>query len=1127
MAKIQCKMCGGMVELQDGMTVGECPYCGSTTTFPKLSSPLDEQLYGRAEHYRLAGEFDKAVAAYESIIRANPEDAEAYWGLVLSSFGIEYVEDPASHERIPTCHRVQYESILADSDYKSALEHAVGAERDVYEREAARIAEIQKDILSISSQEEPFDVFICYKETTDGGSRTKDSAIAQDIYYRLANSGLKVFFSRITLENKLGYEYEPYIFAALHSAKVMLVIGTCKEHFNAVWVKNEWSRFLALMKNDRSLLLIPCYRGMDPYDIPEELSMLQALDMSKIGFMQDLMHGIKKVLEADNDEKGPDTIPSSSASVEPLLKRILLFLKTEEYDNAIQYCERVLDMEPENSQAYLYRLMAENHIQSEDELYLLPDSLEKYKTFNLLMEFADADMRKRMGVLRQKQRDHKTYESLKWRMKRASTFKEWNELAKLSLSIKGFNDADELGRKCQESAQRIFEDAQKKYQTHYEMANRYLGDECTTPEEWDDLAKEFESIGNTLPEAAESARQCRENVVTARFNNACKLMQAAQDSIGFEVAAAAFNELIKESPDAKAMLLQCRENILRLEYRKALSLMDEGQYEQAIKALQKLTGYSDSASVILQCEKLIVERRHKRKLIKLGVVAASILFVCLAIAVPIIVARHKQDAMRRQKLEALEKSAMALYKGKASNWETIEALSKEMKVLDENVALSWQGKANTMKISLHRNHVNSLLNGNDKEKWTKIEGLLTDMQSLENENAFIQRKTGDGKHEKENSVVESLKKVIDEKHKSEIEDALETILNTKPLPDVKAFLQNLESLALISEDAAQKWKVLMKEKLLKYEQEILKVPSGAHIPPYCQKVQTLVTAMKPFDAKKAQDWMDFAFDTLPYFTIKLSDKVTLEMVKVQAGTFLMGDHTYSNPNETLHRVRLTHDFWIGRFEVTQEQYETIMMSNPSPYKKGENYPVTSMEYNDAREFCNRLTEIGLEEGILPKGYIYDLPTEAQWEFAARGGLASKGYIYSGSNEMNDVAWSFKNTKNTPCQVGTRMPNELGLHDMSGNVAEWCRDRCKDYGAVVSTDTYKNDVVEPLCQIGSRYIVRGGHSSYLDLLRVSSRFSHAFKNSDTGFRVALVAFDSSVNGFRRRVPPPKLMGEGKQ
>ena len=182
-------------------------------------------------------------------------------------------------------------------DYQAALQYSDGITKRQYEKDAAKIAEVQHGILATCQNEQPFDVFICYKESDENGSRTKDSTLAQEIYYQLTDQGRRVFFARITLEDKVGTEYEPYIFAALNSAKVMIVVGTKPEYFNAVWVKNEWSRFLAMMKKDRSKLLLTCYRDMDPYDLPEALAVLQSYDMSKIGFMQDLTRGISKVLD--------------------------------------------------------------------------------------------------------------------------------------------------------------------------------------------------------------------------------------------------------------------------------------------------------------------------------------------------------------------------------------------------------------------------------------------------------------------------------------------------------------------------------------------------------------------------------------------------------------------------------------------------------------------------------------------------------------------------------------------------------------------------------------------------------------------------------------------------------------
>ena len=300
MAIFKCKMCGGSLEISADQHTAVCEYCGTEQTLPRLDDDRKPNLYDRANHFRRNNDFDKAMGIYESILNEDSTDAEAYWSLVLCRYGIEYVEDPATHKRIPTVNRAQFTSIFDDDNYKSALQYADGSQRRIYEEEAQAINEIQKGILAISQKEDPFDVFICYKETDNSGRRTQDSVLANDLYYQLKNEGFKVFFARITLEDKLGSAYEPYIFAALNSAKVMVVLGTRPEHFNAVWVKNEWSRYLSIVKaSNGKKTLIPAYRDMDPYDLPEEFSHLQAQDMSKLGFMQDLTRGISKVLDAD------------------------------------------------------------------------------------------------------------------------------------------------------------------------------------------------------------------------------------------------------------------------------------------------------------------------------------------------------------------------------------------------------------------------------------------------------------------------------------------------------------------------------------------------------------------------------------------------------------------------------------------------------------------------------------------------------------------------------------------------------------------------------------------------------------------------------------------------------------
>ena len=236
MAIFKCKMCGGTLEINDGESIALCEYCGTKQTIPTAKDEALQGLFNRANILRMKSEFDKSEQLYEKIIQADPQQAEAYWGLILCKYGIEYVEDPKTFKRIPTCHRASFESIISDDDYKSALEYADYSQRVIYEEEAKEIDRLQKEILELSKKEAPYDVFICYKETDDTGTRTQDSVIANDIYYQLTQEGLKVFYAAITLEDKLGSAYEPCIFAALNSAKVMLSIGTKPEYFNAVWI---------------------------------------------------------------------------------------------------------------------------------------------------------------------------------------------------------------------------------------------------------------------------------------------------------------------------------------------------------------------------------------------------------------------------------------------------------------------------------------------------------------------------------------------------------------------------------------------------------------------------------------------------------------------------------------------------------------------------------------------------------------------------------------------------------------------------------------------------------------------------------------------------------------------------
>ena len=365
MAVLKCKMCGGDLVFEPGATVCECEYCGSKQTIPNADNEKKMTLFARANRLLRSCEFDKAEGIFSSIAAEFPEEAEAYWGLVLCKYGIEYVDDPVTGKKVPTCHRSSFNSVMDDTDFDQVMENADTVARAVYREQAKQIEEIRKGIIEVSGKEAPYDIFICYKETAEDGQRTIDSVLAQDVYDALTVRGYRVFFSRISLEDKLGTEYEPYIFAALNSAKVMLAFGTTYDYYNAVWVKNEWSRFLKLMTADKSKYLIPCYKDIDAYDIPKEFAKLQAQDLGKVGAVQDLIRGIDKLFGKDQKQGNtsqPQVIQqvvAGGSNAAALLKRGYDSLEDGEFKEAKGFFNDALNMEAESAEAYLGLFLAE------------------------------------------------------------------------------------------------------------------------------------------------------------------------------------------------------------------------------------------------------------------------------------------------------------------------------------------------------------------------------------------------------------------------------------------------------------------------------------------------------------------------------------------------------------------------------------------------------------------------------------------------------------------------------------------------------------------------------------------------------------------------------------------------
>lgn len=228
-------------------------------------------------------------------------------------------------------------------------------------------------------------------------------------------------------------------------------------------------------------------------------------------------------------------------------------------------------------------------------------------------------------------------------------------------------------------------------------------------------------------------------------------------------------------------------------------------------------------------------------------------------------------------------------------------------------------------------------------------------------------------------------------------------------------------------------------------------------------------------------------------SIPVKNGISIDMVKVEAGTFMMGATSEMkdpyDDEKPVHQVTLTNDYYMGKYEVTQALWQVVMGKNPS-YFKGDNLPVNYVRWKDCQRFISKLNSM--------TGRKFRLPTEAEWEYAARGGKKSRGYQYSGSSNISDVAWYDGNSGDKTHPVGTKQANELGIYDMTGNVLEWCQDWYGSY--------YSSSQTNPTgATSGSRHVNRGG-SWHSNVRRSSSSCRYGViyvdRDLDLGFRLAL-------------------------
>lgn len=384
MTAITCKMCGRSMVVQPGSTVASCESCGSLQTVPTTDSEQLLKLFAQANALRRDCKFDKAARVYKAIVDDAPEEAEAYWGLLLCKHGIAYADDPTTGKKVPLCHRPSFDSLLRDHYFDRVWESADSQAMEVYLKECNRLEEVRKGILADASRSKQYDIFLCCKEIDQDGNRTQDSVLAQNVYEMLDLMGYRVFYLPKALLGSPEEEKEPRIFAALNSAKIMLLFDTGHRSYQDVQVKYQWRSFQKLMASDSTRHLVLCVQNLDPDTLPKALTGLPIHDM---GNPEGLRRRIEALFSANTH--------SPQVWIQTMLAQCGQALQKGDFAGLKTICQEILEKYPENIDACLFMLLAEYQVTEQSALYTLKNKPYFYenKFYQKLLPHASTDPR--------------------------------------------------------------------------------------------------------------------------------------------------------------------------------------------------------------------------------------------------------------------------------------------------------------------------------------------------------------------------------------------------------------------------------------------------------------------------------------------------------------------------------------------------------------------------------------------------------------------------------------------------------------------------------------------------------------------------------------------------------------
>ncbi|MBE6801694.1 MAG: TIR domain-containing protein [Ruminococcaceae bacterium] len=624
MALFKCKTCAGnILPNADGYT-GVCEYCGTVQTLPKDKDEKIGQILNRANDFRLSCDYDRAIFEYEKVLELDETEPEAHWGIFLSRYGVEYVKDTMTLAYNPTLHRISSVSVYDDVDYQATLKYASLSAAEQYKADAEHIELVMKELLLLSANQEPYDIFLSYKELDDvTRQRTDDSYLAHDLYNELTAQGYKVFFAPKSL---IGVAlYEPNIYSAIISSKVMIVLGTKSEYLEGVWVKNEWSRFAEAIENGEDKVLIPVFKNMEASQFPNRIAKYQAYNMASMTFLPSLFDAIAKLIKRDSKIDFNRNASAEDAFVE----RGFIAIEDREFGKADSFFENALNLNPHSSQAYFGKLMVEMKINKKEQILTSSQPLKNYKSFEKAVRFADQQLK--TVLLQYEEKVQNTIDEQEYNKAIAiingkhTSQNDYEKAAKIFNSIIRFKDAKEKEVYCLEKIDEIKNNAvlckakskmTGNYVSSYEEAIRLF----KTIPGWKDSDEQMLVCYKKIDEInakVEAERIERERIAE---EERIEKERVAEEKCKADQAKAKRNKKLAMviTPIVAVVLVfvivLTTVIIPNNKYNDAVDLMNDGKYVEAISVFEGLNGHKDSIQKIEECNNAILDDRYNEVL---------------------------------------------------------------------------------------------------------------------------------------------------------------------------------------------------------------------------------------------------------------------------------------------------------------------------------------------------------------------------------------------------------------------------------------------------------------------------------------------------------------------------------